>query len=138
MPKRLYRSRRDRVISGVAGGLGQYFGIDAVIIRLVWAGVVLVMPPSGFILYILAAIIIPRESVARVEESEHDDGEDRTSGVSTGAMLLVGAGLFILLHNLGLGMSLSFLRFGFPSGFVRFSLPLAIILVGLVLFLRDR
>src|SRR5688500_4435945 len=34
-PRRLYRSRRDRVIAGVCGGVADYFGIEAVIVRVV-------------------------------------------------------------------------------------------------------
>ena len=35
--KRLYRSRHNRVIGGVCGGIGEYFDIDPLLIRLVWA-----------------------------------------------------------------------------------------------------
>lgn len=60
MNKRLTRSRRDRMIAGVCGGLGNYLGIDPVIIRLLWA-VAIFMYGSGLFLYILAWIIIPEE-----------------------------------------------------------------------------
>ncbi|HHU77087.1 MAG TPA: PspC domain-containing protein, partial [Firmicutes bacterium] len=33
---RLYRSRQTRIIAGVAGGLAEYFGIDVVLIRVLW------------------------------------------------------------------------------------------------------
>jgi phage shock protein C len=42
MTNRLYRSRKDRLVGGVCGGLGAYFGIDPVIVRLVF--VVLTFP----------------------------------------------------------------------------------------------
>jgi phage shock protein PspC (stress-responsive transcriptional regulator) len=62
--KRLYRSRKDRMVAGVAGGLGEYFGIDPTLIRLGW--VLLLIPGGlpGLLPYILCWIIIPREPVA--------------------------------------------------------------------------
>ncbi|WP_342304577.1 PspC domain-containing protein [Methanolobus sp. ZRKC5] len=60
MNNRLTRSRRDRMIAGVCGGLGNHLGIDPVIIRLLWA-VAIFMYGSGLFLYILAWIIIPEE-----------------------------------------------------------------------------
>lgn len=56
-PKRLYRSRKDRVIGGVCGGLAEYFGIDPLIIRLV--ALVLLFFGGGFLLYIIGWIAIP-------------------------------------------------------------------------------
>lgn len=60
MNNRLTRSRSDRMIAGVCGGLGNHLGIDPVIIRLLWA-VAIFMYGSGLFLYILAWIIIPEE-----------------------------------------------------------------------------
>jgi len=56
----LRRSRSDRVIGGVAGGLGQYFGIDPVIVRI---GFILltIFGGSGVLLYLLAWVIIAKE-----------------------------------------------------------------------------
>ena len=36
MKKRLYRSRRDKKLAGVCGGVANYFGIDPIIVRLIW------------------------------------------------------------------------------------------------------
>ncbi|NLW16867.1 MAG: PspC domain-containing protein [Firmicutes bacterium] len=60
MEKKLYRSRRDKSLAGVCGGLADYFGIDVTIIRLIWALAVLVYG-TGLLAYIVAAIIIPLE-----------------------------------------------------------------------------
>jgi phage shock protein PspC (stress-responsive transcriptional regulator) len=59
--KRLYRSRTNRVIAGVAGGLGEYFGIDATIIRIIW--VILALPGGlpGILLYLIFWLIMPLE-----------------------------------------------------------------------------
>lgn len=60
-PKRLYRSRKDRVIGGVCGGLGEYFGIDSLAVRLVF--LILLFFGGGLILYIIFWIIIPQKPV---------------------------------------------------------------------------
>lgn len=58
--KRLYRSKKDRMIGGVCGGMGNYFNIDPVLMRLVWA-VLFFAGGVGFLGYIIAWIIIPDE-----------------------------------------------------------------------------
>jgi phage shock protein C len=54
--KHLYRSRKNKVLMGVCGGVGDYFGIDPVIIRLIcfFSGV-------GILAYFIAGLIIPLE-----------------------------------------------------------------------------
>lgn len=58
MNKKLYRSRDNRTICGVCGGIGEYFNIDPTIIRLAWVAFCAI-GGSGFIAYIIAALIIP-------------------------------------------------------------------------------
>ena len=65
--KHLYRSHSNRVLAGVCGGLGHYFNIDAVLIRLVWLLLIL-FGGVGLILYLVAWLIIPSEP--EVEEIE--------------------------------------------------------------------
>jgi phage shock protein C len=57
--KRLYRSRKDRIVGGVCGGLGEHIDVDPSIIRLVWVIVTLVSLGIGIIVYLIAWIIIP-------------------------------------------------------------------------------
>ena len=58
--KKLYRSETNSMRAGVCGGLGDYFGVDATLIRLGWVLISLMGP--GLIAYIIAAIIVPKES----------------------------------------------------------------------------
>ncbi len=58
--KRLRRSRSNRMIGGVCGGLGDYFDVDPTIIRLVLIGFTL-FGGSGILLYIIAWILMPDE-----------------------------------------------------------------------------
>lgn len=55
--RRLYRNPDDRILGGVCSGLGSYFDIDPVIIRIIWA--VLLLIGVGFLAYIIAWIVIP-------------------------------------------------------------------------------
>ena len=60
--KKLYRSRSERMIAGVCGGMGKYLGIDATVIRLLFALLAIftgVVP--GLILYLVLMFIIPDE-----------------------------------------------------------------------------
>jgi phage shock protein C len=56
--KRLYRSGENKVLGGVCGGLGEYFNVDPVIIRILWVAFSLLYG-VGILAYILAWIIVP-------------------------------------------------------------------------------
>ena len=60
MEKKLYKSNKDKMIDGVCAGIAEYFGIDTTLVRLGWALLTLA-GGSGFIAYIVCAIIIPRK-----------------------------------------------------------------------------
>ena len=60
MENKLYRSRTDKKIFGVCGGLGKYFECDPVFIRLGFALATLCLG-GGVLLYLVAALIIPNE-----------------------------------------------------------------------------
>ncbi len=60
MEKRLYRSRTDRKIWGVCGGLAKYFDIDPVIVRVI-AVLLIFANGLGIIAYIIMAIVVPLE-----------------------------------------------------------------------------
>lgn len=61
MKKSLRRSKKERVLAGVAGGMAKYFGIDVVLVRLVWAFLLFPGGLSGLIPYLLCWLIIPEE-----------------------------------------------------------------------------
>ena len=62
MNKKLYRSRSNRVIAGVCGGLAQYLGIDPTVVRLIMALVTFVGGMS-LLVYLIAWLIIPEECI---------------------------------------------------------------------------
>lgn len=60
MRDRLFRSRRVKVLGGVAGGLAQYFNIDPIIVRILFV-VFTLMHGMGLLLYIILWIVVPEE-----------------------------------------------------------------------------
>lgn len=74
-PKKLYRSRKNKVICGICGGIGEYFRVDPVMIRLIWIFLMmfqswrllfhsimgLSLVGTSLVVYIIAAVIIPVE-----------------------------------------------------------------------------
>lgn len=69
MTKRLYRSRKERMIAGVCGGLAEYFDVDPTIIRLVAVLLALAGGP-GLVVYIVMAIVVPEEPVGAYQTME--------------------------------------------------------------------
>lgn len=58
--KKLYRSKKEKVILGVCGGLGRYFNIDPLLVRIIFIIFTLVKG-IGVLVYFISAIIIPLE-----------------------------------------------------------------------------
>ena len=76
MPKRLYRSEKNKVLAGVCGGLAEYFNIDATILRLFWMLIVIftgIFP--GIVAYILAIFIMPPHPGSREAHEVHTKHE---------------------------------------------------------------
>jgi phage shock protein PspC (stress-responsive transcriptional regulator) len=61
LSRRLYRSRTERIVAGVAGGMAQYLGVDPTLVRLLWVLALLPGGVPGLLLYLLCWLIIPRE-----------------------------------------------------------------------------
>ncbi len=71
--RKLYRSRSNRMICGVCGGLGEYFNVDATIVRLAMVLVCLWFC-SGIVAYLIAAIIIPDEPLPPGTSNGYNSG----------------------------------------------------------------
>jgi phage shock protein C len=131
--RKLYRSSDDRVIAGVCGGLGEYFGVDAVLVRI--AFVVLVFAGgAGILAYVLAWIFIAEEpaSPGAAPESTLDRavdavGDDHRGGAVVLGLVFVALGILFLLDiTLPDFLSWSYLW------------PIALIAVGIAIVLRAR
>ena len=74
MARQIFRSSRNSVVGGVCGGLGEYFDIDPVIIRVIW--LLLLFSGIGFFAYLIAWVIIPRRPYDEYVVIEQDDDQD--------------------------------------------------------------
>jgi phage shock protein C len=59
MERRLYRSRNNKVIAGVCGGLAEYFNIDPVIVRIIAVALLLPGGLPGFLPYAILWLVVP-------------------------------------------------------------------------------
>jgi phage shock protein PspC (stress-responsive transcriptional regulator) len=108
--KRLTRSRDDRVIAGVAGGLGRYFGIDPVFFRIGAIGLAFV-GGAGLLLYLAALLLMPNDDGAAVV-TPGGQGRSRALAIAGVVVLLLVAWPFLLGGGLllaGVGIPLAIL-----------------------------
>jgi len=94
--KRLTKSSTNRVFDGVCGGIGEYFDIDPVIIRILWVFIAL-FGGTGIIAYLVAMVILPRE----IEKTAAGEGTEtckpmRITNQTWGLVLVVVGGLLLL------------------------------------------
>jgi phage shock protein C len=96
MAKKFYRSRRNSMIAGICGGLGEYLGVDPTIMRL--AAVLLIFADGiGLIAYIIAWIIVPRNPEMETEVVAPEKSE--LNRLLPGLALII-VGLIFLLNNI--------------------------------------
>ena len=69
MQKKLYRSKSDRVLVGVCGGVAEYFNIDPTVVRVIWA-VASIFAFAGVIAYIVCAFVIPEKPDSDIIDAE--------------------------------------------------------------------
>lgn len=125
--KRLYRSRTDKIIAGVCGGMSEYFDVDPVIMRVLFV-LLAFFGGSGFILYIASIFIIPKKPLQSGDEPAPAQETPSSGGARTmfGIVMII-FGVLILLGNLGV---LSFFHFWHLSAFV---FPILLILIGMAI-----
>jgi len=104
-PRRLYRSREDRWIAGVCGGLGRFFGVDPMPIRIafiilsLWQGI-------GVLVYLIMILIVPDEPTGQVVTDphipqEHGVEDPQAQRVRILGVILVLGGIYLLIRTLG-------------------------------------
>jgi phage shock protein C len=70
--RKLFRSRDDRIISGVCGGLGEFFGIDPTLIRIIFV-LLAIFGGSGIVIYLVMLLIVPEQQHAGVSQSSRTE-----------------------------------------------------------------
>jgi phage shock protein C len=94
-PRRLYRSKANRMIGGVCGGFAEYLNVEPVLIRIAWVAAVF-FGGFGFLLYIVGLIIIPENPVKTVEPVKNEKKND--AGLFWGSLLIIVGGALLLKH----------------------------------------
>ncbi len=126
--KKLHRSSSNRVISGVCGGLAEYFDVDPLLIRLAWV-VFSIIGGAGILAYIIAIIVIPKD--------DDDTGPAVNMPSSDGAKLvgftLIAIGIVFLFKHLGFFYYLHIYRFPWAS-----LLSIALIAFGLYIIFHKK
>jgi phage shock protein PspC (stress-responsive transcriptional regulator) len=73
---RLARLKNDKMLGGVCGGLGEYFNVDSVVVRLIFVAVTL-LGGAGVLVYIILWIVVPEEGGASYAEKIHQGVEEK-------------------------------------------------------------
>ncbi len=82
MKKKLYRSKKDKMIAGVCGGIAEYFDVDPTLIRLLTVLFVL-LGGAGVAVYIIAWIIIPKNP-EQFSDGKFDKKEESKEKIKKG------------------------------------------------------
>lgn len=104
MEKKLQRDTRNKVIGGVCSGLANYFGMDASLIRLLFAFMIL-FAGTGFWLYIILWIVMPAGVLQPASDgvetfvSENEGQPKANKGGLVFGLILIGLGALGLLHR---------------------------------------
>lgn len=130
MGRKLYRSRRQRLIAGVCGGLAEYFDIDVTIIRLAWLASIF-LGGAGILVYILAALIIP-DGFAYDADVDYDVQYTDASSQESRNKVIMGFGLILIVIG-----AYSLIERALPNYLLRqikeFFWPGLLVLLGLVI-----
>ncbi len=133
-PARLTRTPDDKVVAGVAGGLGRYFGLDPVIFRIAFVALALLGGGTGILLYVIGWIAMPEGQPGAPPASRA--GRDGST-VAVAVVLLVVGGLLLLERLARMGDPWGPAR-GFWPGFGLPLLPLALIGLGVWVLVSQR
>ena len=126
MRKKLTRSSKDSIISGVCGGLGEYFDIDTEIVRICWVLLTTMNFITGIFTYIVCAIVIPEENEIIYDSN---DSSKKNTPMFIGLILIV-LGTIKLIDII------------FPRFFTVFNIfkywPVLLILAGIYIIVKQR
>lgn len=129
-PARLYKSRTNRILFGVCGGLGEYFKIDPVMIRLIFI-LSFLLGGWGMLVYLASALLIPNNPA----QTNYSEAKTINTRSENGKILIGSAfillGLFALLRTTGI---LHYFRFfGIAHEII---IPLVLVGLGILVIMR--
>lgn len=142
---KLYRSETDRILGGVAGGLADFFDVDATLVRIIFV-LLTIFGGSGLLIYLILWVIVPSETslgegitreflhnnINEIKDKTKNFAEEfrttdrRQNSRNYLGIILLGLGVLFLLQNLGI--------------FARYNLghlwPIILIVLGFALLAR--
>lgn len=116
---RLYRSEKNKILGGVAAGLGEYLDVDPTLLRIAFVLVTL-FGGSGILLYLVLWLVIPSKSdlnsspelnvkhnADEIKEAASDLADNLSSGDKGSTrylvgLVIIGLGLLFMFENLGI------------------------------------
>lgn len=139
--KRLYRSAKDKVLGGVAGGIGEYAGMDPVIVRIIFV-LLTIFGGGGIIIYIILWAVLPEKNLNGPKEESgyetysnpHFVAEEMKSEAPSNAGKSLN--LIAALVLIGIGVTLLLDQVFYPN-FFKHAWPVILIIAGVVLLLRS-
>ena len=144
--RHLYRSSHNRIIAGVAGGLGDYFALDPLLIRIIFILLTFFANGIGVLLYIVLWILLPeegqeaqnpRDTIHANMQAFREDFRKAKQDISRnstshrhlwGGILLLIVGILFLTNNFGFFYGFSFHLFW----------PIILILLGIFLIYKHK
>lgn len=97
----LFRHPEDKMVGGICGGLGDYFGIDPVLVRIMWVVLTLGTAGTGLLAYAALWLLLP-VGTAKAGQRAPAALELNERNVGRAGLLLVASGVLWLLANLGI------------------------------------
>lgn len=143
--RKIYRVNQGRVLGGVAGGIGQYFNLDPVLIRILF--IVLAMGGGGIIFYFILWLVIPKQEDVEINSQQvtrNNVDEIKQTGTKYVQMAKNQTNnknkrIYLAIILVVLGAYLCLANYGFltrPSYYFR-PWPLILVVFGLILFLNS-
>ncbi len=130
--RRLYKSRTDKMIDGVCGGIAEYFTVDSTLVRLAFVFLIF-MGGMGLLLYFIGMIILPVNARAADQPPVAQQEQRVKQNTTFWAILLIALGVFWFFSNMGLGFWHHW--WGLPW---HVAMPLLLILAGVAFLLHGR
>lgn len=130
----LYRSKQNRMIAGVAGGMAEYANLDVALMRLVWV-LAFFAGGVGFLAYIICWIIVPESTGENRENTENDYNDvgqltvnpsQRIARRRNAGLILIVLGIMFLIKNF------------LPWYYWNKGWPLILVAVGLYILLANK
>lgn len=127
---KILRSRKNRILSGVCGGIGEYFNIDPTVIRIVWIVLTMASFGTGFLAYLICSLVIPEDDGVIYHEDYGDNKMRENTPIFIG-IGMIALGAFLLAKRIFPWFTIRLMNLGKYW-------PVLLILLGLYILYNQR